>query len=80
LATSVLLASVASALVGVREQAETRRLQARVWDAMRRRDHLEKQGRELAGRIDEALSPRRLLEARDRERAAEALAQTAEGR
>ena len=67
LATSVLLASVATALVGVHEQAETRRLQARLWDAMRRRDRLEKQIREVEGRIDEALSPRRLLTQRDQE-------------
>jgi hypothetical protein len=69
-ALGVLLSCVATALVGVREQSENRRLGYRVWDAMRRRDQLEKQVRELRSRIDETLSPRRLLEGQDAARTA----------
>lgn len=66
IAISVLLAAVATALVGVHEHAENRRLQYRVWEAMRMRDHLTKQMRELETAIDGVLSPKRLLEERDR--------------
>jgi hypothetical protein len=65
LAIGVLLAGLGSALVGVCEQSENRRLEYRVWDAMRRRDHLNRQIREIEAQLDEALSARRLLEARD---------------
>ena len=63
---AVVLAAVATALVGIRQQGESRRLERRVWDAMRRRDTLTKQMSELEMRIEALLSPRRLLEARDR--------------
>lgn len=62
----VLLATVATALVGVRQHSENRRLEYRVWDAMRRRDELSKRTRELEAAIEEVLSPKRLLEEQDR--------------
>ena len=67
---AVVLAVVATALVGVRQHGESRRLERRVWDAMRRRDALTKQARELETSIEELLSPKRLLEERDRRTAA----------
>ena len=63
---AVVLAVVATALVGVRQHGESRRLERRVWDAMRRRDVLTKQARELETSIEELLSPKQLLEERDR--------------
>lgn len=68
---AVVLSVVATALVGIRQHGEERRLERRVWDAMRRRDALTKQMSELETSIEEVLSPRRLLEERDR-RTAEA--------
>jgi hypothetical protein len=65
-AMAVLLAAVATALVAVREQAENRRMERRVWDGMRRRDGLLHQRRELEARIAEALSAVRLLDEYDR--------------
>ena len=62
---AVVLAVVATALVGIRQQGESRRLERRVWDAMRRRDTLTKQASELETRIEALLSPRRLLEERE---------------
>lgn len=62
---AVVLAAVATALVGIRQQGEERRLERMVWEAMRRRDTLTKQARELENAIETVLSPRRLLEARD---------------
>jgi hypothetical protein len=67
-AIAVLLAVVATALVGVREQGEICRLRYRVFDLERRRDALVRQRRELEAAIAEALSPRRLLEEHDRRR------------
>ena len=61
----VLLATVATILVGVRQQGENRRLEYRVWEAMRRRDALVKQARELETKIEQVLSPKRLLEEND---------------
>jgi len=63
---AVVLAAVATALVGIRQQGEGRRLERMVWEAMRRRDTLTKQMRELENSIEAILSPRRLLEERDR--------------
>jgi hypothetical protein len=63
---AVVLAAVATALVGVRQQGEARRLERMVWEGMRRRDQLTKQLTELETSIEALLSPRRLLEARDR--------------
>jgi len=63
---AVVLAVVATALAGIRQQGEGRRLERMVWDAMRRRDTLTKQMSELESSIEEVLSPRRLLEERDR--------------
>jgi hypothetical protein len=65
-AIAVVLAVVATALVGVRQHGECRRLERKVWEAMRRRDALTKQVRELETAIQEVLSPRRLLEEHDR--------------
>lgn len=65
-AMAVLLAVVASVLAGVRQHSENRRLEYRVWDAMRRRDRLTKEIYQLETRIQETLAPRRLLEERDR--------------
>ena len=62
---AVVLAVVATALVGIRQQGESRRLERMVWDGMRRRDTLTKQMSELETSIEEVLSPRALLEARD---------------
>lgn len=64
---AVVLAVVATALVGIRQQGEGRRLERMVWDGMRRRDALTKQRSELETSIEEVLSPRSLLEKRDRE-------------
>ncbi|MFV1958651.1 MAG: hypothetical protein ACC662_04485 [Planctomycetota bacterium] len=63
--TMVLLATVATALVGVRQQSENRHLERLVWLDMRRRDGLAKQIREIQGAIDTELAPRVLLEALD---------------
>ena len=63
---AVVLAVVATALVGIRQQDESRRLERLVWDAMRRRDALTKQMSDLETSIEALLSPRRLLEERDR--------------
>jgi hypothetical protein len=65
-AIAVLVATVATALVGVRQQGENRRLERQVWEAMRRRDSLAKQIREVRTAIDTKLAPRSLLEQRDR--------------
>jgi len=62
---AVVLAVVATALVGVRQHGEGRRLERRVWEAMRRRDTLTKQARELETAIGEVLAPKRLLGGRD---------------
>ena len=62
---AVVLAAVATALVGIRQQGEARRLERMVWEGMRRRDQLTKQLTELETSIEAILSPRRLLEARD---------------
>ena len=64
-ATLVLLAAVATVLVGVRQQSANVELEYRVWDEMRRRDALAKQIRELQTAMDELLAPRRLLEEED---------------
>lgn len=63
---AVVLAVVATALVGIRQQGEGRRLERMVWDGMRRRDALTKQMSDLETSIEALLSPRRLLEERDR--------------
>ncbi len=63
---AVLLAVVGTVLVGVRQQGELRRLEQQVWDEMRRRDGLAKQVREAEARLATELSPRTLLEERDR--------------
>ena len=65
-AIGVLVATVATALVGVRQQSVNRRLEREVWEAMRRRDSLVKQIRELRNAIETKLAPRALLEERDR--------------
>ena len=63
---AVLLAVLASVLAGVRQHSESRRLEYRVWETMRRRDSLTKEIRGLETKIEEKLSPMRLLEERDR--------------
>ena len=65
-ALAVVLAVVATALVGVRQHGECRRLEREVWESMRRRDALTKQVHELKTAIQDVLSPRRLLEDLDR--------------
>jgi hypothetical protein len=62
----VLLATLASVLVGVRQHSENRRLEYRVWDALRRRDELTRQIRDLENTVGQTLSPQRLLVERDR--------------
>lgn len=64
-AGAVLLAVLAAVLVTVRQQAEVRRLERRVWSEMRRRDSLDKQIREVEARLATELSPRALLEEHD---------------
>lgn len=63
----VVMAVIAVALAGVHEQGENRRLRYQVWEAMRRRDALDKQIRELEADIASALSARSLLEAHERQ-------------
>jgi len=68
----VLLATVTTVLVAVRQNGEVRRLQSEVMREMRRRDALEMQIREGEAILSTLLSPRSLLEELD----AEVLAKT----
>jgi hypothetical protein len=79
LTLAVLLAVVATALVGVCQHSETRRLRNRVWRLERRSDRLERQRQRLAAAADAARTPRRLLEARDAARGIDVAEALAEG-
>lgn len=61
----VLLATVATVLVAVRQNGEVRRLESQVWQEMRRRDALDKEIREHEAELATLLSPRSLLEELD---------------
>lgn len=65
LSTAVVLATVVTVLVAVRQFGEVRRLEADVWREMRRRDALERQIREAEAELATLLSPRSLLEELD---------------
>lgn len=67
----VLVATVATVLVGVRQHSELRRVEQSVWEEMRRRDSLERQIRELETVLATELAPRALLEARQAQQSAE---------
>lgn len=58
---AVVLAVVATALAGVKEQAESRRLQVEIPRAERRRDRLERRLRAAEAEVSRLLSPRSLL-------------------
>lgn len=62
---AVVLAVVATALAGVKEQSETRRLQIDIPRLERRRDLLERRVRAAEASVARALSPRSLLTALD---------------
>lgn len=62
---AVFLAVLATALVAVCQQSETRRLQYRVWQLERRRERLERRYERLARAIAAMRTPRRLLSDRD---------------
>jgi hypothetical protein len=66
LAAIVVLATVATVLVAVRQNGEVRRLEHEVWTEMRRRDALDKQIRGREAELATRLSPRSLLEDLDR--------------
>ena len=62
---AVVLAVVATALAGVKEQSESRRLQIDIPRLERRRDLLERRLRAAEASVARALSPRSLLTALD---------------
>lgn len=64
---AVLLAVVAVALVTVCQHSETRRMQHEVWRLERHRERLERSRRQLQGAVEAGRTPRRLLEAHDRD-------------
>jgi hypothetical protein len=59
---AVLFAVVGTALVGVRERSEARRLQFGIGDLERRRDALDRRILQLETDLAGSLAPRRLLE------------------
>ena len=63
---SVLLAVVATALVAVSQQSETRRLQHAVWQLERRHENLDRARQRLEAAVEAARTPRRLLDEHDR--------------
>ncbi|MDA1195069.1 MAG: hypothetical protein O2894_07775 [Planctomycetota bacterium] len=66
LTIAVLLAVVATALVGVCQYSETRRLEHDVWQMEKQRDRLERARRGLEATIEERRTPRHLLTQHDR--------------
>jgi len=62
---AVLLAVVSTAVVGVCQHSESRRLQHRVWELERRRMRLEREAERLEFAIESARTPRRLLQEHD---------------
>jgi cell division protein FtsL len=78
---AVLLAVVATAVVSVCQRAQARHLKAEVYELERRHERLDREIRRIGAALEQARTPKSLLEAHDRltAEARDALLQAAEG-